>query len=85
MDSIESHEEAPDYDHLIELFASQLTTEELENPDLGIFNSDNEPDQIELEAQLLGKVIDGRYEIRNYLRNEFAVFVHNGLNYIMNC
>lgn len=83
LDSIESHE-TPDYDRLIDLFARQLTTEEMENLDLGIFDSDNEPDKIELEAQLLGKVIDGRFEIRNYLRSEFAVFVHNGRNFILN-
>lgn len=79
LNSIEDNE-APDYDQLMELFTSQLTTEELENHDLSMFESDDEPDKTELEALLLGKVIDRRYEIRNYLRNEFAVFVHNGLN-----
>lgn len=78
LDSVEDHE-APDYEWLTELFASQLTDEELAIHDLGVFDLDSAPDKIQLEAQLMGKIIDGRFEIKNYLRSEFAVFVLNGL------
>lgn len=74
-------DEAPDYDWLIELFQRQLTNDELENHDLGILDSDKEPDKAELEAQLFGNVINGTFEIRNFLRDEFAAFVHDGLNF----
>lgn len=79
VNSIDSHE-APDYDQLINLFSSQLTDEELKSGNLDLFDLDNDPDKIELEAQLMGKVIDGRFEIKTFLRYEFAVFVHNGLD-----
>lgn len=80
IESIDSNE-APDYEHLIALFSRQLTDAEVNNHNLGMYDLDDEPDKIELEAQLMGKVIDGRFEIKNYLRNEFAVFVHSGLDF----
>lgn len=82
LDSIEAHE-APDYDWLVELFAHQLTDDELENHELGLVDADNDPDKAKLEAQLSGKIIDGKFEIKNHLRNEFAVFVHTGLNFVI--
>lgn len=81
IETIDSHEE-PNYDQLIELFSTQLTDEELKDQSLGVLDLDNEPNKVELEAQLMGKVMNGRFEIRNYRRKEFAVFVHNGLNYL---
>lgn len=79
IESTDSNKE-PDYDQLIELFKSQLTHEEFNDPNLGILDVDHAPDKVELEAQLMGKVINGRFEIKNFRRNEFAVFVHNGLD-----
>lgn len=84
LNSVESHE-APDYDRLIELYENQLTDEELKNPDLGVLDSDNEPNKIDLESELKGKVIDGRFKINEYSRSEFAVFVHNGLDSMEFC
>lgn len=75
-------DEAPDYDVLMQLFRQQLTDEELENRDLGIFDADKEPNKAQLEAQLLGKVINGTFEIRNFVRDEFAAFIHDGLCFI---
>lgn len=77
LDGVEC-DEAPDYDWLIELFERQLSDEELGNHNLGIFDSDHEPDQAQLEVQLFGKVINGTFEIRHFLRYEFAAFVQNG-------
>lgn len=77
LDSIKVAYEKPDYDWLTDLFASQLTDEQLKNPNLGIFDA---PRITELEAQFMGKIIDGRFEIKNYLRSEFAGFIHSGMN-----
>lgn len=77
LNRIESHE-APDYDRLIELFASQLTNKELEDQNLGILDSDMEPDKVDLEATLKDQIINARFRIGDFLRSEFAVFVHNG-------
>lgn len=79
IDGIES-DEAPDYDWLIELFERQLSDEELESQDLCIYDVDHEPDQAQLEAQLFGKVVDGRFQIESFLRYEYGTFAHNGLN-----
>lgn len=81
IESVDSNEE-PNYDQLIQLFLSQLTEEELNDQNLGILDVDHNQDKIELETQLMGKVINGRFEIKNYRRKEFAVFVHNGSIYL---
>lgn len=77
LDSIESHNE-PDYDALVELFASQLSKEELESDDLFINDPDTEYIDVDFADSLKGYVIDDRIEIGDFLAGVYSRFIFSG-------
>lgn len=77
LDSIESHKE-PDYDGLVELFASRLTKEELESDDLYIYDPETEYIGDDFADSLKGYVIDDRFEIGYFLDGYYSRFLFSG-------
>lgn len=73
-------DEEPDYDLLVELFASQLTDEERENSDLGLLDTgkqyyENEQKMVE---RFKGKVINDRFKIGGFLGGYYKKLLLSG-------
>lgn len=78
-DQIESHEE-PDYDGLVDFFASQLTDEELEDNDLGVLDQKQptHEDELKMIKRLKGNVINDRFKIGGYFGGYYKKLLLHG-------
>lgn len=74
--------EVLNYDGLVQLFASQLTEEELKNNDLDILHS---VDQFEKDFinKFIGQLIHNRFKVEKYMGGSYRELIFSGKDFFI--